>query len=290
MGLPLGAATIDRFPDGEGRVQIEENVRGTDVFVVQSTCAPVDENLMQLLIMIDALHRASAGRVTALIPYFGYGRQEKKTRGREPITAKLVANLLEAAGVARVLTMDLHAPAIQGFFDIPVDHLEAVPLLVGAIRAIAPDHPVVVSPDSGGVARADAFRSRLDGASLAIVFKDRTSPDSIQHLEIVGEVEGRTAIIVDDLISTANTLVEASRALLERGAKSAYACAAHPVLAGDAVATLTSSPIEQVFVTDTIPLPDAARGSRVTAVDTSALFAEAVRRIHNDESVTALFE
>lgn len=289
LGRPLGKAVVDYYPDGEAHIQIQENVRGTDAFVVQSTCAPVDRNLMQLLIMIDALRRASADRVTALIPYFGYARQEKKTSGREPITAKLVANILEAAGASRIVTLDLHAPAVQGFFDIPVDHLLAGPLLAHAIDRMGLQKPVIVSPDAGGVPRAHDFSQRIDGAPLAVVFKNRTAADQIEHLQIVGDVDGRDAIVVDDQISTGHTLVEASEALLKRGARSVYACAVHPVFAGDAIQMLQNSSITHLFVTDTIPIEDGLVNGKIQLVNTHDLFGEAVRRIHNDESVTALF-
>ena len=289
LGIPLGAALVDAFPDGETRVRIEENVRGTDVYVVQSTCAPVNQNLMQLLVMIDAMRRASAERVTAVIPYFGYARQEKKSSGREPITGKLVANLLQAAGTARVVTLDLHAPAVEGFFDVPVDHLRAAPLLAEALRKMDLQDPVVVSPDAGGVARAYEFSGRLGNASLAIVFKDRTAPDSVLPLRIVGDVDGRQAILVDDLISTGGTMVTASDALLAQGASATHACVTHAVLAQQAVDTLLQSSIESVFITDTVPLPDHPDNDALHVVDTSQLFAEAVRRIHDNESVSALF-
>ena len=289
LGIPLGSALVDAFPDGETRVRIEENVRGADVYVVQSTCAPVDHNLMQLLIMIDAMRRASAERVTAVIPYFGYARQEKKSSGREPITGKLVANLLQAAGTARVVTLDLHAPAVEGFFDVPVDHLRAAPLLAEALRKMDLQDPVVVSPDAGGVARAYEFSGRLDSASLAIVFKHRTAPDSVRPLQVVGDVAGRQAILVDDLISTGATMVEASDALLAQGASATHACVTHAVLAEQAIERLLQSSLESVFITDTVPLPEHSSNHALHVVDTSKLFAEAVRRIHNNESVSALF-
>ena len=290
LDQPLGSVTLTQFPDGEARVQINENVRGADVFVIQSTSAPVDEHLMQLLIMIDALRRASAGRITAVIPYFGYARQEKKSTGREPITAKLVANLLEAAGANRVMTLDLHAPAVQGFFDIPVDHLQASPLLADALRRVVSDELVVVSPDAGGVARAYDFSQRMDDSSLAVVFKDRMAPDEIQTLTVVGEVTGRTAVIVDDLISTGGTIAEGARSLLERGANAVYACAIHGVFANGALPMLGASGLQRIFVTDSIPLHNGSQGCKIDQVATAQLFAEAVRRVHNDESITAMFE
>ena len=290
LDQPLGSVTLEQFPDGEARVQINENVRGADVFVIQSTSAPVDEHLMQLLIMIDALRRASAGRITAVIPYFGYARQEKKSTGREPITAKLVANLLEAAGASRVMTLDLHAPAVQGFFDIPVDHLQASPLLADALHRVVTDDLVVVSPDAGGVARAYDFSQRLENASLAVIFKDRMAPDEIQTLTVVGEVAGRTAVLVDDLISTGGTIAEGARSLLDRGANAVYVCAIHGVFAGRALDMLERSGLERVFVTDSIPLHRNSHLCTIARVATAQLFAEAVRRVHNDESITALFE
>ncbi|NTV64914.1 MAG: ribose-phosphate pyrophosphokinase, partial [Oscillochloris sp.] len=222
LRIGLGRTLVGQFKNGETRVKLHDNVRGCDVFVVQPTCSPVDHHLMELLLLIDALRRASAARVTAVIPYYGYAKQEKKTSGREPISAKLVANLIRTAGADRVLTMDLHAPAIEGFFDIPVDHLQAAQMLADYIRGLNLPNPVVVSPDAGGVGRANRFRERI-GAGLAIIAKQRPEPDIAEVLEMVGEVEGKTAIIVDDMISTGGTLVEAAHALLERGARSVYA-------------------------------------------------------------------
>src|SRR6478736_3330498 len=237
LEVPLGNAIVGEFKNGETRVKLEENVRGSDVFVIQPTSHPVDHHLMELLLMIDALKRASAGRITAVIPYYGYAKQEKKTSGREPISAKLVANLIRTAGAHRVLTMDLHAPAIEGFFDIPVDHLQAGPLLADYIREKSLPNPVVVSPDAGGVGRANSFRERI-GAGLAIIAKQRPQPDVAELLEMVGDIHDKTAIIVDDMISTGGTLAEAARALKDRGARAVYACATHGVFAGDALSII----------------------------------------------------
>ena len=237
LNINLGRAIVGMFKNGETRIKLEENVRGSDVFVIQPTCPPVNHNLMELLLLIDALRRASANRVTAVIPYYGYAKQEKKTTGREPISAKLVANLIRTAGADRLLTMDLHAPAIEGFFDIPVDHLQAGPLLADYVRELNLPDPVVVSPDAGGVGRANNFRERI-GAGLAIIAKQRPQPDSVEMLEMVGEIEGRTAIIVDDMISTGGTLAQAAGALKERGARTVYACATHGVFAGDALSII----------------------------------------------------
>jgi ribose-phosphate pyrophosphokinase len=290
LGIPLGQAQVAQFPNRETRVRIEENVRGLDVYVVQSMCAPVNDNLMQLLIMVDALRRSSADRISAVIPYFGYARQEKKTAGREPISAKLVANLIQAAGADRVVTMDLHAPAIEGFFDIPVDHLRAAALLVGTVRDMDLGSEVVVgSADAGGVARAEDFSRRL-GTDIFVSFKKRTSPDAVTPLQLVGDVEGRTAILVDDIISTGSSLMAAARSLKERGAEKVYACAVHPDLTEGAVEALQNSTIESVLVTDTIPIDESANGSsKIKVCTTAPLFAEAIRRIHNHESVSALF-
>ena len=280
-----------QFPNRETRVRIEENVRGLDVYVVQSMCAPVNDNLMQLLIMVDALRRSSADRITTVIPYFGYARQEKKTAGREPISAKLVANLIQAAGADRVITMDLHAPAIEGFFDIPVDHLRAAALLVGTVRDMELGPEVVVgSPDAGGVARAEDFSRRLGAQDIFVSFKKRTSPDDVAPLQLVGDVNGRTAILVDDIISTGSSLMAAARSLKDRGAEHVYACAVHPDLTEGAVGALQGSVIEGVLVTDTIPISNSANGSsKIRVCTTAPLFAEAIRRIHNHESVSALF-
>jgi len=288
LNINLGRAIISTFKNGESRIKLEENVRGSDVFVIQPTCTPVNHHLMELLLLIDALRRASAARVTAVIPYYGYAKQEKKTTGREPISAKLVANLIRTAGANRVLAMDLHAPAIEGFFDIPVDHLQAGPLLADYIRDLNLHNPVVVSPDAGGVGRANSFRERI-GAGLAIIAKQRPHPDVAEVLEMVGEVQGRMAVIVDDMISTGGTLAEASRALKERGAQGVYACATHGIFAGSALSIIAESELIETIVTNTIPMPAAYESARVRVISVAPLFAEAIMRIHKDLSLSALF-
>lgn len=288
LSMNLGRAIVGTFKNGETRVKLEDNVRGCDVFVIQSTCTPVDHNLMELLLIIDALRRASAARVTAVIPYYGYAKQEKKTSGREPISAKLVANLICTAGADRVLTMDLHAPAIEGFFDIPVDHLQGAPLLSDVVSQLHLPNPVVVSPDAGGVGRANRFRERIS-AQLAIIAKQRPAPDISEVVEMVGEVEGKTAIIVDDMISTGGTLVEAADALMERGARAVYACATHGVFAANALDIISDSHLVNTIVTNTIPLPDMQSKARIQVISVAALFAEAIMRIHKDLSLSTLF-
>ncbi|HEY1011214.1 MAG TPA: ribose-phosphate pyrophosphokinase [Herpetosiphonaceae bacterium] len=288
LNLNLGRALVGEFKNGETRVRLEENVRGSDVFVVQSLITPVDHHLMELLLMIDALRRASAQRVTAVIPYYGYAKQEKKTTGREPISAKLVANLITTAGADRVLTMDLHAPAIEGFFDIPVDHLQAGPLLADHFRAKGLNNVVVVSPDAGGVGRANKFRERI-GASLAIIAKQRPEPDVSEVVEMVGDVSGKRAVIFDDMISTGGTLAEAAKTLIDRGAVSVTACATHGIFAGNALELIADSVMDEVMVTDTIPaLPESA-AARISQISVASLFAEAIIRIHKDLSLSALF-
>ena len=291
LGIPLGQAEVSQFPNRETRVQIEENVRGLDVYIVQSMCAPVNDHLMQLLIMVDALRRSSADRITAVIPYFGYARQEKKMAGREPISAKLVANLIQAAGAHRVVTMDLHAPAIEGFFDIPVDHLRAASTLVEALKEFDIGPRIIVgSADAGGVARAEDFGRRLGADDIFVSFKKRDTPDNVTPLQLVGEVRGRTAILVDDIISTGSSLIAAARSLTESGAASVYACAVHADLTDVAVQNLQSSSLEGVWVTDTIPVSESTDiSSKIRVCTTAPLFAEAIRRIHNHESVSALF-
>ncbi len=288
LRMNLGRALVGQFKNGETRIKLEDNVRGCDVFAVQSTCSPVDHHLMELLLMIDAMRRASAARVTAVIPYYGYAKQEKKTTGREPISAKLVANLIRTAGADRVLTMDLHAPAIEGFFDIPVDHLQAGPMLADYFQRLNLANPVVVSPDAGGVGRANRFRERI-GAGLAIIAKQRPEPDTAEVIEMVGEVEGKTAIIVDDMISTGGTLVEAAQTLKERGARAVYACATHGVFAANAIEIMADSHITETIITNTIPLARNGDGARVHVHSVAPLFAEAIMRIHKDLSLSALF-
>jgi ribose-phosphate pyrophosphokinase len=287
LGIPLGRAIVDQWKNGETRVKLDENVRGSDVFILQPTCDPVNHHIMELLLIIDALQRASAARITAVIPYYGYAKQEKKTSGREPISAKLVANLMTVAGTDRILAVDLHAAAIEGFFDIPVDHLRATPLLAQAFRDRIRDDVVVVSPDAGGVARAEDFRRRV-GGSLAIISKQHPGPDSTETLDMVGDVADKTAVIVDDMISTGGTLVEAAHMLEERGASAIHVAATHGIFAGTAIAQIQESPIETLFVTDTLPLPATAT-SQVEVVSVAPLLAEAITRTHKGLSISALF-
>ena len=288
LGIPLGRALVGRFRNGETRIRIEDNVRGADVFVVQPTCKPTDHNIIELLLMMDALKRASANRITAVIPYYGYAKQEKKTAGREPISAKLVANLITTAGADRVLAIDLHAPAIEGFFDIPVDHLRAGGVLAAHLRRMDLDNPVVVSPDAGGVLRANEFRERV-GASLAIIAKQRPRPDVAEALEMVGDVRGKTAVLVDDLISTGGTAIEATRLILDRGAQDVYMFATHAAMTGEALDLIERSPLHRLVVTNTIPLPEAARNDKIEVLTVAPLLAETIKRIHEHESVSALF-
>lgn len=283
---PLGEIEVSQFRDGETHVEIKSDVRGTDVFLIQPTSPPVNQNLMELLVMLDAMRRASAARITAVIPYYGYARQEKKSRGREPISAKLVANLLTQAGANRVLTMDLSAPAIEGFFDIPVDHLTSVPLLVRYIQKKRVENPVVVAPDVGAVRRADRFRQMIGGAPLAILFKDRPQPDEVCIQGMIGHVKGKTAILVDDLISTGNTLIAAAENLLGNGAERVLAVATHGVFAEGAIERLNASSIESLCITDTIPLPPDASG--IEHVSIAPLLAEVINRIHFGISVSDL--
>ena len=288
LGVPLGEAEVSRFADGEILVQIFENVRGADVFVIQPTCRPVNENLMELLVIIDALKRASAWRITAVMPYYGYGRQDRKVQPRVPITARLVADLLTAAGVHRVVTMDLHAGQIQGFFTTPVDHLYAAPVLLQYFQERMLGEAVVVSPDAGGVERARAFAKRLD-TSLAFIDKRRTGPNEARVMHIVGEVEGRDVIIVDDMIDTGGTLTQAVPALLEKGAKRIFASCTHPVLSGAAVERIEESALEEVVVTNTIPLSEGRHSKKLSVLSVAPLLGEAISRIHKDESVSRLF-
>jgi len=293
LGVPLGEADVSRFPDGEIKVKIEESVRGLDVFIIQSTCPPTNENLMELLIMIDALRRASAGRITAVIPYYGYARQERKTRPREPITAKLVANLLVSAGANRVLTMDLHAGQIQGFFDIPVDQLESVTILSKYFKEKDLDKVVVVSPDVGGTARAREFAGRLK-KPIAIIDKYRSSFDDVEIMHIVGDVKGKTTIIVDDIIDTAGSVIRGSQALLNAGVKEVYVCATHPVFANPAKERLKKSIQDSLFkevvVTNTIPIDNEKNLAGIKVLSVAEIFAEAIGRIHNNLSVSELFK
>lgn len=288
LNVSLGKAVVDTFKNGEVRIRLEENVRGGDVFVIQSMCDPVDHHIMELCLMIDALRRSSAGRVTAVIPYFAYARQEKKTSGREPISAKVVAKFVEGAGADRVLAVDLHAPAIEGFFEVPVDHLRAGPLLADYFRHIQLRDKVVVSPDPGGVGRATDFRNRLN-ASLAIIAKQRPEDDVVNALEMVGDVHGKTAIIVDDMISTGSTLVNAANLIMERGALEVYACAVHGLFAGDALDLIAASPLKRVVVTNTYPVSPRALDLGVQVLSVAPLIAEAITRIHKDLSISVMF-
>jgi ribose-phosphate pyrophosphokinase len=289
LGESLGNAVVRDFSDGEIMVEISENIRGADIFVIQSTSSPGNKNLMELLILIDALKRASAWRITAVIPYFGYARQDRKVAPRAPITAKLVADLITVAGAHRVLTMDLHAGQIQGFFDIPVDHLYAAPVLLSYLKKLRLKDVVVVSPDAGGVERARAFAKRLK-AGLAIIDKRRDGPNVSRVMNIIGDVEGKAAIVVDDMIDTGGTLVQGLSALKEAGAGPIYACATHPIFSGPAIERITQSVAEKIIVTDSIPLsPKAKNCGKIVQLSVDELLSEAIRRIHNDESVSSLF-
>ncbi|WP_305042600.1 ribose-phosphate pyrophosphokinase [Geoalkalibacter sp.] len=290
LSVPLGSASVRTFSDGEIMVEIGENVRGRDVYVVQPTCAPSNSNLMELLIMIDALKRASASRISAVIPYFGYARQDRKVAPRTPITSKLVADLIHTAGATRVLTMDLHAGQIQGFFNVPVDNLYAAPVILDDLkRRFAEQKLVVVSPDAGGTERARAFAKRLD-AGLAIIDKRRSGPNVSEVMHVIGDVEGQDCMIVDDMIDTAGTLCQAAQALKGRGAGRVFACATHPVLSGPALERIDQSSLEEVVITNTIPVGDkASRCAKLRVLSVAPLLAEAIRRIHDDESVSSLF-
>ena len=290
LGVELGKAMVGRFSDGEVTVEIQQNVRARDVFVVQPTCAPTNENLMELLIMVDALKRASARRITAVIPYFGYARQDRRPRStRVPISAKVVANMLEAVGVDRVLTMDLHADQIQGFFNIPVDNIYASPVLLSDLKSKSYSDLVVVSPDVGGVVRARALAKQL-GCDLAIIDKRRAAANVSEVMHVIGEIEGRNCVIMDDMIDTAGTLVKAAEVLKERGAKRVFAYCTHPIFSGPAIERITASMLDEVVITNTIPLAAAAEGSKkIRQLSVAFLFAETIRRISDGESVTSLF-
>ncbi|MBP2687490.1 MAG: phosphoribosylpyrophosphate synthetase [Deltaproteobacteria bacterium] len=286
--LKVFSAVIKRFSDGEVNVEIRDNVRGVDVFIIQPTCPPVNDHLMELLILMDGLKRASAKRVTAVLPYYGYARQDRKVLPRAPITAKLVADLLTAAGVSRLLTMDLHAGQIQGFFNIPVDHLYAAPVMLEYIKANYGNDIVVVSPDAGGVERARAFAKRLS-ASLAIIDKRRLAPNVAEVMNIIGEVDGKTAILLDDMVDTAGTLAQSADALRRKGAKHIYACATHAVLSGPAIERLDKSEIEELVVTNTIPAGSKAACRKLHVLTVAPLLGEAIKRIHFQDSVSSLF-
>jgi ribose-phosphate pyrophosphokinase len=289
LGIPLGELTLYNFSDGEDYCQIDENVRGADVFVVQPTCSPVNDSVMELLILLDAFRRSSASRITAVMPYFGYARQDKKDKPRVPIAAKLMADLLTAAGADRILTMDLHAAQIQGFFNIPVDHLFAAPVILDAIRKIETEELVIVSPDVGGLTRARAIAKRLD-AALAVIDKRRTGKNETEILNVVGEVEGKDALILDDIIDTAGTLVQAEAALRRQGARRTYAAAVHGVFSGPALERIEGSRLQTLLVTNTIPVEAAAaKCPRIRALSVAPLLGEAIQRIHDGASVSSLF-
>ncbi|HET7580830.1 MAG TPA: ribose-phosphate diphosphokinase [Bacillales bacterium] len=289
IGVNLGKGSVTRFSDGEIQIDIEESVRGCDVYIIQSTSVPVNEHLMELLIMIDALKRASARTINIVMPYYGYARQDRKARARQPITAKLVANLLETAGATRLITMDLHASQIQGFFDIPVDQLLGVPILADYFQEKQLEDLVVVSPDHGGVTRARKLAERLK-TPIAIIDKRRPKPNVAEVMNIVGNIEGKTAIIIDDIIDTAGTITLAANALMENGAKEVYACCTHPVLSGPAVERIESSSIKELVVTNTIPLPDEKWFDDITQLSVAPLMAEAIIRVHEKLSVSKLFD
>ncbi len=289
LELPPGKIEVGQFPDGEVSVKIKENVRGRDVFIVQSVCAPVNRSLVELLVMIDAAKRASAKRITAVLPYYGYARQDWKERPRVPITAKLVANLIVAAGANRVLTMDLHTPQIQGFFDIPLDHLFAAPVLTKYFRELnLSNNLVVVAPDVGSIKTARAFAKRLN-ASLAVVDKRRNSPDSVEVMHIIGEIKGKNAVIVDDLVATAGTLCEAAEALKNNGARDIYASITHGVLSGNAIENIAKSSLKKLIITDTIPLPREKQLEKIEVLSVASLLGKAISCIHLEKSVSSLF-
>ncbi|MGD8835803.1 MAG: ribose-phosphate pyrophosphokinase [Desulfobacteraceae bacterium] len=289
LEMPIGGAQLSTFSDGEIQIEIKDNVRMKDVFIIQSTCDPVNKNLMELLLMIDALKRASASCITAVIPYYGYARQDKKVAPRVPISAKLVADMITLAGATRIITMDLHAGQIQGFFNVPVDNLYAAPVLLEYMRQHFLNDIVIVSPDAGGVERARAFAKRLQ-ADLAIVDKRRSAPNEAKAMAVIGDVEGKTAIILDDMTDTAGTLTEAAGVLMEQGAKEVHACCAHPVLSGPALERIENSALQSLVVTDTIPLkPQAARSEKIKVLSISRLVGEAIIRSYRGDSVTSLF-
>lgn len=289
LGQPLGSASVTRFADGEVYVEIDQNVRGVNCFVVQPTCTPVNDNLMELLVMTDALKRSSANPIVAVIPYFGYARQDRKTRPRTPISARLAADLLTAAGVHRVLAMDLHAGQIQGFFDIPVDHIYAMPVMMEYLRTRFSNETVIVSPDAGGVERARAFSKRLD-ASLAIIDKRRPAPNVAELVNIIGDVKGRDAIIIDDMVDTGGTLCAAAQGLTQKGARAVYACITHGLLSGPAVERIAASTIKELIITDSIPpRPEVKASPKIRVLSVAPLLGEAVKRIHMGDSLSSLF-
>ena len=286
LAIPLGAARLHRFPDTEVSFQIDENIRGTDVFIIQPTCSPVDEHLVELCVMIDAFRRSSASRITAVIPYYGYARQDRKDKPRVPISAKLVANILGAAGTNRVLTMDLHKAQIQGFFDIPVDHLFAAPVIIEYLARQGYDALTIVSPDVGGAERARAYAKRLD-AELAIVDKRRSEDGTAEVMNVVGNVKGRVCVIADDIIDTAGTIQKAAQALMDNGASRVLACAVHGVLSGPALSRIDNSPVDKLIVTNTIPLRETSE--KIAVLSVARLLAQAIRSIHEETSVSKLF-
>jgi len=290
LKIPLGKATVETFSDGESKVEVKENVRGGDVFVVQSTSAPGNDNLMEMLLMLDAFKRASAKRITAVIPYFGYARQDRKVAPRVPISAKLVADLITTAGASRILTMDLHSGQIQGFFNIPVDNLYATPVLLQYLRRqLNRNEVTIVSPDAGGVERARDFATRLN-ASLAIIDKRRSGPNVVAEMNIIGEVKGQTAILLDDMVDTAGTLTMAAQALKREGAKRIFGCCTHPVLSGPAIQKIKDSPLEELIVTNSIPLgPKAEKCKKIKVLSVAHLIGEAIRRTHDEKSISSLF-
>ena len=289
LGIEPGKITASNFSDGETQIEIGDNVRGQDIFILQSTCPPVNDNLIQLLLIMDALRRASAKSMTVIIPYYGYARQDRKVKPRAPISAKLVADLITTAGASRVVSMDLHAGQIQGYFNIPVDNIFAAPILLYYIQTHLHNNTVVVSPDAGGVERARAFAKRLD-AGLAIIDKRREAPNIAQAMNIIGEVKGKTAIILDDMVDTAGTLTQAAQALKDRGAAGINACCTHPVLSGPAIERINASPIDRLVVANTIPLHDSARDcKKIVSLSIAELLGETIKRIHNSNSVSSLF-
>ncbi len=290
IDTPLGEISVKQFSDGEIFVKIEESARGQDIFIVQPTCFPVNDNLMELLIMIDAFRRASARRITVVLPYYGYARQDKKIKPREPVTARLVANLITQAGASRVLCLDLHAGQIQGFFDLPVDHLYAGPLIAEHLKAegLYDGNTVVVSPDVGGVARARALAEHLK-TSIAIIAKRRPQPNQVEIMEIIGNVSGKVCIMIDDMIDTGGSIVQGAEALMDRGATAVHACCTHAILSGTAISRVDCSPLRSLVVTDTIPLPESKRHPKIKVLSVAPLLADAIFRIHEDNSVSELF-
>lgn len=289
IGIPLGKCSVTKFSDGETQINIEESVRGCDVYIIQSTSDPVNDHLMEMLILIDALKRASAQSINVVMPYYGYARQDRKARSREPITSKLVANLIETAGADRIITLDLHAPQIQGFFDVPIDHLQGVPILSDYIKQKELEDLVIVSPDHGGVIRARRMADRLK-APIGIIDKRRPRPNVAEVMNIIGNIEGRTAIVIDDIIDTAGTIQLAADALIDNGAKEVYACCTHPVLSGPAIERIENSKIKELVVTNTIALPEEKKSPKITQLSVAPLIGEAIIRIHEDKSVSTLFD